>query len=237
MIIVIPMAGLGTRFRNGIETRQKAIILFQGTSLLEYALRSLPIELASKVVFVVRKEQLESDLTKLIEALCKHVPYEVIELESETRGQAESVYLGLKNQKKSESVLIHNCDTALNSIWNFETPADGIFFAFQSNSPSFSYARIDSAGRVVELAEKKVISNLASSGTYWIRSAETYLSFFERYRTQNTNEELYVVPVMQLMLESNMDIEIRHCEVVFPLGTPADLAIAEEIIWKWVPHW
>ena len=237
MIVVIPMAGLGSRFNGDAYSKQKALIQVGGITLLEYSIRSLPLKLASQVLFVIRRNQLERELVDLITKLCSNFSHQIVILDSITRGQSETVYLGLVNQDVDESLLIHNCDTALNVKWDFETSFDGLFFSFYSKSDSYSYARLDIRGQVVELAEKVVISDFASSGTYWFKSVELYSRFFEHQIDVDTNSELYVVPIMQRMVNAGYPIGLVQCENVIPLGTPNDLANSQNLIKDWRPIW
>ena len=237
MIIVVPMAGLGTRFMDGTQTKQKPLIKFRDKSLLEYALRSLPINQASEIIFVIRKEQAEEELITLIQTLCKGVKYRIVTLDAVTKGQAETVLFGIEGSDYREPILIHNCDTALISEWNFETDAAGLFYAFRSSLASYSYARVDSFRNILEIAEKRVISNFASSGTYWIDSVSTYQKYFEKLKNAPQTSELYVSQLMQSMLESSLQIGLVECDNVIPLGTPQDLLQAEKVIEKWEPYW
>lgn len=51
----------------------------------------------------------------------------------------------------------------------------GVALTFDSDDPRYSYLRTDENGRVVEAAEKRVISRHASAGTYLFRDSAVYL--------------------------------------------------------------
>ena len=52
----------------------------------------------------------------------------------------------------------------------------GIALTFKSENPAYSYLRLDAFGTFVEAAEKRVISDNASAGTYVFRDLPTYLT-------------------------------------------------------------
>ncbi len=54
--------------------------------------------------------------------------------------------------------------------------AHAIALVFSSTNPLYSYLRTDERGRVVEAAEKRVISSNASAGTYIFASPAVYLN-------------------------------------------------------------
>ncbi len=237
MIIVIPMAGAGTRFPNSDYPKHKSLIEFNGRSLLEYSLRSLPIEKSNLVIFIVLKSQLNDEMEKLISRLCGSTPFEILCLDHPTGGQAETVYLGLKNVRSNEELLIHNCDTAMNVDWGVELSCHGVIFTFESDSNAYSYAKVDDMGHVIEVAEKRVISKFASSGTYWFSSVGLYLECYSKQSNNNTYSEFFVAPLYQELIKGEMEVKIHQCEEVFPLGTPKDLEQSSGRIDSWKPHW
>jgi hypothetical protein len=67
---------------------------------------------------------------------------------------------------------------------------------FTSNNPAYSYLRTDSEGNVVEAAEKRLISQHASAGTYFFDRAATYLEALAhslRHPEQVTHRGLFFV--------------------------------------------
>jgi hypothetical protein len=58
----------------------------------------------------------------------------------------------------------------------FQDPdVGGVATIFPSDNPLYSYLALDADGRMIEAAEKRVISSHASAGTYFFRDAATYL--------------------------------------------------------------
>ena len=210
MIIVIPMAGAGSRFPKSEFPNHKSLIEFNGKTLLEYSLRSLPFEKSKCVVFIVLTSQINAQMESLISRLCGSTPFEILCLDNPTRGQAD---------------------------WGVERRSGGVIFTFESDSDSFSYAKVDNRGYVTEVAEKRVISEFASSGTYWFSSVGLYEECYARQSNNNTYSELFVAPLYQELINGGIDVKIQQCEEVFPLGTPKDLEQSTAKIHLWKPQW
>src|SRR5262249_8547387 len=71
-----------------------------------------------------------------------------------------------------------------------------VALVFESTNPAYSYLRTDSVGKVVEAAEKRVISQRASAGTYFFDRAATYLEALAhnlRHLEQVTHRGLFFV--------------------------------------------
>ena len=56
MNIVIPMAGAGSRFSNAGFKTPKPLIDVQGKPMYQWATNSLPLEYASRLIFIVRED-------------------------------------------------------------------------------------------------------------------------------------------------------------------------------------
>jgi NDP-sugar pyrophosphorylase family protein len=237
MIIVIPMAGAGSRFPKAVYPEHKSQIELLGKTLLEYSLRSLPIEKSERVIFVVLKSQLNPRMEALFSRLCCDKPFEIVALDNPTGGQAETVHIALKGLPLEMDILIHNCDTAMNVDWDFDKSCDGVVFTFESQSESFSYAKVDDFGFITQVAEKRVISKFASTGTYWFKSVDIYNEAYARQLINNDYKESFVAPLYQELINLGSSIRMHHCKSVYPLGTPSDLEESSKRIKYWIPNW
>ena len=165
MNFVIPMAGEGRRFVEAGYTLPKPLLPAHGKTLLEWSVDSLPLELASVIVFVGLKAHdaqwhYESKLRQMYAGL----PLEFIWLDAPTRGQSESVLAAARFCAPDKPLLIYNIDTAFRAS---ALPAAllagdaGILGSFESVEARFSFAATDTNGMVVRVTEKEPISNHA----------------------------------------------------------------------------
>src|SRR5881392_2921422 len=113
-MIVIPMAGQSRRFYEAGFTRPKYELPVRGESLFACCTRSFEHYFKTeRFVFVFRRD---FEAAAFIEAECARLgiaDYIAVGLAEPTRGQAESVLLGLEgaDYSGSESLLIFNIDT------------------------------------------------------------------------------------------------------------------------------
>jgi hypothetical protein len=141
-------------------------------------------------------------------------------------GQAETVYLGLKQLTeillKNEFLLIFNIDTILlkYKFPDFLTEAIGYLDVFVGEGPNWSYAKQKKGTKntVEETAEKNQISNLCSNGLYYFNSFETYESAYLKMTKNNLTSkgEFYIAPMYNFLTQTNK---------VFYNITPSDAII------------
>ena len=236
-IFVIPMAGEGQRFKQeGIE-EPKFLINTKGKTLFEWSLQSLPLDLAKKVIFVCLQEHQEKykvdDFIKNI--LIKKYPninYKILILPKKTRGQVETVLACKKEINGKNPLVIYNIDTIFFSsrlksklITVLLRQLDGILGAFHSHDQKFSYIEVDSKGIVRHTAEKKVISNIASTGLYTFTKGSDFVEAAENMIKNNktTNNEFYVSELYNYLISKGKKFIIDFAEKFIPLGTPEEI--------------
>lgn len=235
MLYLIPMAGKATRFPSN-KYKFKPLIEVEGRTLMEYAIRSLPLRTEDHLILVLRKNADVRSIQMIMESLKVPCPWEIRIISFETKGQAETAFQVLKDYS-DEKVFIHNCDTAmLIGEVNLSQEWDGLLLLFESTEPRFSYAKVESSGLVTETAEKVVISSLASTGSYLFRSPST---FREAYLGHNYSaQEKFIAPLYNNMIRQKMLVRSHVVAGVFSLGTPQDIAENRTRIKSdWIPQW
>lgn len=233
-MIVIPMAGLSSRFFKAGYDKPKYMLEAHGRTLFEHSVLSFEKYFSNEhFVFVVRNVfDTPSFVTKGAKALGIK-SYDVIVLDEETRGQAETVYLALKQVKADEQAL---------TIFNIDTFRPGFLFppvsrigsgyleVFKGPGEHWSFAEpiATNSTLVKRTAEKNRISELCSTGLYYFRNAKYFTDAFEQYRLTPESEwpkgELYIAPLYNLLIERGDSVHyhlIHHNEVIF-CGTPEE---------------
>jgi dTDP-glucose pyrophosphorylase len=106
-----------------------------------------------------------------------------------------------------------------------ENKADGGILTFESMHPKWSYAKLDENGNVTEIAEKKVISNLATVGIYWYKRGCEYINYAEQMIKKDirVNGEFYVAPIFNEYIQDGKKILTYNVNKMQGLGTPEDL--------------
>ena len=108
---------------------------------------------------------------------------------------------------------------------------DGLIMTMNANDPKWSYVECTADGRVVRVAEKEVISNMATVGIYnfargadFVAAAREMISANER-----VNGEFYVAPVYNRLARKGAVVGTfsigSEAQGMYGLGIPADLQL------------
>lgn len=228
MIFVMPMAGRGERFASAGYALPKPLIPIDGVPMFVKATNSLPLSMASRVVFAVLQEHVESfGLDSVVHHWFGHVPLKIVVLPSVTSGQAETVACALEGERPDGPVVIFNADSSfedddLESYFeSISSSVAGVVQVFRDTDSRWSFVRCESQGlRIVETAEKQPISDMACTGLYYFRTAAEYL---ELYKNMDLSHgEKYVAPMYNLLIRREETVLAKPVARYFCFGTPAD---------------
>ena len=229
MNFVIPMGGIGARFKSDGYSMPKPLIKAHGKTLLQWSVDSLPLNLSKKLVFILNADlDNEYAIIDKINSWYKDYNVQFYILEHKTRGQAETVLKAKSIYSINESLLIFNIDTFFRSKdlpLKLLSDADGVLGCFNSNSGNYSYAKADKNGIVDEVREKKVISNNALNGLYFFKRSSDFIDIAEYYIEKNLTEkgEFYVAPMYNDLIQKNKKIILSYTDMNYVLGTPKEL--------------
>ncbi len=233
-MIVIPMAGLSSRFFKAGYEKPKYMLEAHGKTLFDHSVSSFEKYFGTEhFVFVVRNVFDTPDFVARHAEALGIGSYQVVVLEEETRGQAETVYLALKQVHEDEQPLtIFNIDT-FRPGFTFPTESgvgSGYLEVFQGPGEHWSFAEpaASDSTLVKRTAEKIRISDLCSTGLYYFRHAKYFMEAFEQYCLTPKSEwpkgELYIAPLYNLLIERAHPVHyhlIARDEVIF-CGTPEE---------------
>ena len=241
-IFVIPMAGKGQRFKDEGILEPKFLIETKGRTLFEWSLEGLPLDIASKIIFICldkheKKYDVKNFIKKNMEKKFPSLSYEIILLDKTTDGQVETVLYAKEHINNDSTLVIYNIDTyflssrlksKLLTIKN--TTIDGLLGAFNSNDSKLSFIELDSEF-VKRTKEIEPISDIASTGLYvfsygkdFVDAAEFMLS-----NSLNTNNEYYVSELYNILIKRGKKFVIDLAEDFSPLGTPDDIKKFEKV--------
>lgn len=229
MNIVIPAAGRGQRFRDAGHLLPKPLIDVAGKTMISRVIASL----------------LPSGEHRVIAAVPPGTPemYDVeqVVINKTTDGAARTVALAIHMAQLdlNEPLLVSNSDQIVDfDIGEFLRMAHGhdgslVVFHAPDGSPKWSYARTRQR-RVLEVAEKRPISEYATAGIYyWTRTADFLYSATEMIEADDrTNREFYVAPTYNYMVRDGASITsyIVPAAAFHSMGTPEDLATYVEYL-------
>lgn len=233
--LILPAAGLGSRFRDVGESRPKPLIPVFGLPMIMWVILNFKLHQSDKVwVISQRLDQVPDQLFRLTDVL--GVDFKFIEIDGITEGPASTVSLALSQIPDDESVVVANTDQY---VFADTTPflqkvrggsSCGQILTMAASSNAWSYVGRNSEGMITEVIEKVEISNEATVGVYgWNKSIDAKKSFQDTFdRNLRTNNEFYVAPTYNYLIDSGAVVETdmigSHGIAVHGLGTPKDLA-------------
>jgi hypothetical protein len=218
MRVVVPLAGPDFIRPDGSV---KAEIVVQGQPMLRAALGSRPWapEVPPERYVFVMADRPEARAFASGPLARWYPGAAQVFLGQYSQGAALSALAGVAMSFADESPLIvdladilYSSDLRPSAVLSRDPGCGAIALAFQSRSPSYSYLRTGDDGRVVEAAEKRVISTNASAGTYVFADAAVYLTAMahalRHFDGQQHNGFLYVCPLFNGVLASRYTVAL-----------------------------
>lgn len=232
--IVITMGGVGKRFREAGYPVPKYMIEVKGRTLFEWSIISLEgyRNKADLFVFIALKDS-EIDVETFIKEKCIILgidKYKIILLDYLTDGQATTALLAEKYWSLENSLIIYNIDTYVEPGFmnSEELRGDGFIPCFKAEGAHWSFVKLDSSGKVIEIKEKEKISDNCTLGAYYFKTCklykELYLDFYKDSHNM-VNGEKYIAPLYNCLLKCGGKIYISDvpADRVHVLGTPEEL--------------
>ena len=207
----------------------KPLIEVDGRPLYSLAVDSLPLELATQLIFVCLARHLDEwPLGDDIEARYGRFDPKVVALEEVTEGQLCTV-LAASDLFDDDALMIYNADTVCHTSFaatlQDEPDVDGVIGVFRAPGDHWSFARIDDEGLVRETAEKNRISEWATTGMYHFADAERFvrLATARVARADRSVGEFYVAPLYNDLIAEGGRVISDRADSVRPIGTPDEL--------------
>ena len=226
--VLIPMAGLGSRFAQKGYTFPKPLIDVNGKPMIQVVVENLNID--ANYIFVVQREHLEKyNLTHLLNLIapgCKIIPIDGL-----TEGAACTTLLAKQFIDNEHPLLIANSDQYIEwnsneTMYSFSNnDIDGGMLVFTAIHPKWSFAKLNSTGFIEKVAEKDPISDIASVGVYYWAKGSDYIKYAEQMieKEIRVNNEFYVCPVINEAIGDNKKFKVSYVKEMWGIGTPEDL--------------
>ncbi len=234
------MAGKGKRFCDAGYAEAKPFIPVDNMPMVKRVMRNALCYIPYtdfKLTLITAQEHYKDLLPIVMEPQDRVYNVNIITVQSHLQqGQAFSCLEAKDTIDNSDELLIINCDQLVldahergiaNSIDFFrKKKCDGGILCFWGDNNKWSYSRI-SSGKIVEVAEKSVISNNANVGVFWFAKGSDFVDAAEDMIKRNVrvNNEFYVSVVYNKLISEGKTILPYMINDMVGIGTPEDLAI------------
>jgi hypothetical protein len=229
MAVIVPLAGSDFIRKDGTL---KAEVDLGGTPLLRRVLTSRPWAGAvapEDYAFVL----LDSPETRVFAAgpLAQWYPSATVTFLSRyTRGAALSALAGMATVVKMTQPIIvdladilYTCNLDPEVFFAANPNCGGIALTFKADNPCYSYLRLDASGMFAEAAEKRVISDNASAGTYIFRDLPTYLRAMahglDNEHSQSYRDLFFVCPLFNGVKNCGKEVALEYVTEIFDIKT------------------
>ena len=230
MKIIIPMAGLGSRFFNAGFTSPKPLIQVLDSTIVEHSVRSLNID--GDYIFITRKFKNHDHNHKLEKILRTIKPKcKIVTVDKLTSGAAETCLLAKEYIDPEDELIITNCDQYLDwdpqKFLEKSRRFDASLLTYGSKDPKNSFVLTDSREKVLRIAEKEAISDTALVGVHYWKKGKMFLSTADKLvqSVHGSKVESYVSLTYNYLIEEGKQITIHGISPgrFYSLGTPEDL--------------
>lgn len=232
--ILIPMAGIGSRFSKAGYKLPKPLINVFGKAMIQRVIENLTPVAPHRFIFICQCSQLaEYNLQEKLQTWCPGA--KVLGIDYVTEGAACTVMLAREFIDNNEPLMIANCDQwiemDINQYLKYQQADEttGLIMTMYADDPKWSYVERDEKGYVIRVVEKEVISNHATVGIYNFSKGSDFVSAAEEMIGLNdrVNNEFYVAPVYNYLIKKNRKILAFNVDDfaggMHGLGTPEDL--------------
>jgi dTDP-glucose pyrophosphorylase len=232
--VLIPMAGLGSRFATAGYVDPKPLIDVIGAPMIQRVVENLGFSSHARYIFIVQREHYEKYNLEVV--LGEVAPgCSVVQIDGLTEGAAVTSLFAADLIDCDVPLVIANSDQVVLGGWNGTrfirdaslTGQDGsiVCFKAEDRNPKWSYANVGYGNKVWEVAEKRAISDWATVGIYWWRKGSDYVKYAKQMidRGVRTNGEFYIAPVFNEALEDGLDVRSYVVDEMWGIGTPEDL--------------
>ena len=221
------MAGLSSRFFKAGFTLPKYMLTLKDETIFEWSVRSFERYFSSEhFVFITMQK---FDTPRFVEEKVQQIgikSYEIIVLDQNTRGQADTVLQGIRHIENDEELYIFNIDSKLENFEKLDSleGVDGYLEVFHGEGDHWSFVLSGEKNQVLKTTEKQRISSLCSNGLYYFKSSKVFKRNVEQAIKHNLNSEIYIAPIYNQYIKEGAHTIYKEVELkdINFCGTPQE---------------
>ncbi|KAJ3219085.1 hypothetical protein HDU67_002741 [Dinochytrium kinnereticum] len=180
--VVIPIGGVGSRFRKEGYRFPKPLINIQGRAMLFWIIDRLQFK-SDDTLWVAISEDIQKDFDfdRMLKKEYPKMNIKTVLLHFDTRGAAETLYIltqYMSAEERLRKTVSIDCDTiyfcdVLSRVRSLPHATSAtVYFHDDGDAPVYSYVELNKEGYIVAIKEKTAISRNANTGAYVFSSAQ-----------------------------------------------------------------
>ena len=234
--LIMPMAGLGSRFEEGGFRVPKPLIEIHGHPLFYWATQSIVKFIEPRSLrYVVLQEHVDS--FGIDSRIMQYYPEARVTIIPEVlMGPVLTCLVGVNDLGDDEMIAINDCDhmfesRSLNSLFTYEARdrldlLDGAVLTFKSVARQYSYVLLDREGYITGAHEKNRVSNDAICGLYFFKHVGLFREMSEGYLATRRHAEAYISGVVDFLAQKSGRMGTFAADFHVSFGTPEEYANA-----------
>jgi capsule biosynthesis phosphatase len=231
MKILIPVGGIGKRFKDEGFDLPKPLINVLGKPMIHRVITSLKVSDEDEIYIIYNNFLQNYNFEHIINSYFPNKNIKFHRLTHTTKGASETVLNcidELTDEQLNDKFLIVDCDTfhQENILDLYKQNKFGnliFYFLDEEEKPIFSYIKIEDDGKVTQIKEKIKISNFANVGAYGFESGNILKKYCKKII--NSEGELYISKLYEKMIEENVQVYSQKISDFSCVGTPIQLKV------------
>lgn len=225
--IIMPMGGVGLRFKNEKFKTEKPLLDVNGTPLFLNTLKSFKkIKIITEIILIIRKS-LKKDIKFFLDKrnFFKKIKFKIIVLNKKTKNPLETI-IASKSKVSNKKIVCLDNDLYFESTQYYKSIskkncADSIVPTFNSDKNIYSFIK-HKGKKVLDIKEKKKISKTAVAGAYFFRDKISFFKQCEAINKTKKIKEKYISTVILNYLKDKKKVEQYKTQKYLSYGTPKE---------------
>lgn len=231
LTVIMPMADPPSRRVPEGFCRMAPLTVIDSTPVFEHARANLGAD--TRCVFIVREEDYRRyNLAYLFGIFVRK--FEIVRVDEAPKGPACAALAAAQHIPDDQPLVVARPDQVLDwqseSWWDFlgrEDP-DGCIVTVSTNNPQWrhEYVAADADGRVLDVAAKKRISPLATTGVYYWKRGRDFTQSARQLvaKDLSSNNMFHLCSVFSQDLAAHRDVRSYRVANMWDLSSPAGVA-------------
>jgi dTDP-glucose pyrophosphorylase len=224
--LIILMAGAGSRL-SGLNM-PKPLVELNNKPFFYWATESIlrQIPNINKYFVYLREHDLEHEIVKKVSKFYPEAIF--ICIDKVQNGPVRTIEMALRELESNNSKIIIDCDQAIGNselpkiLTKLDSNTNLTFIStIESYNPQHGFVLKNSNGKIVDIQEKKMISNEALGGIY-VFGKDVNIQEYIHEITSAKNSELYLSELLKIMLNKKDEIYSFHTSKHLSFGTPPE---------------